>query len=208
MVELLEGRGIKVLTMDIEDIDGLTARVRRRGHRTAPVVVVNPTHTAERQRFTLAHELGHLVTDVANKLDDEAAAYRFAGAFLIPAEVLWAEVGKRRTAVSIGELVGVKCLFGVSAQALTHRCKDLGTIGPTLYARLFADFKRRGWRTPPYEEPRSLAKETPRRFERLCLRALAEGAVSEGRAAELLAISVRDLGERLDLSSDEAGAPA
>jgi len=50
MVELLEERGVKVLTMDVEDIDGLTARVRRRGHRAAPVVVVNPTHTAERQR--------------------------------------------------------------------------------------------------------------------------------------------------------------
>lgn len=206
MVELLEERGIKVLTIDIEDIDGLTAQVRRRGHRAAPVVVVNSTHTAERQRFTLAHELGHLVTDVSSNLDDEAAAYRFAGAFLIPAEVLWGEVGKRRTAVSIGELVSLKGLFGVSAQALTHRCKDLGIIGPTLYAHLFAEFKRRGWRTPPYAEPRPLPKEASRRFERLCLRALAEGAFSEARAAELLALSVRELDERMDLSSEAAAS--
>ena len=208
MVELLEERGVKVLTMDVEDIDGLTARVRRRGHRAAPVVVVNPTHTAERQRFTLGHELGHLVMHVAPKLDEEAAAYRFAGAFLIPAEVLWAEVGKRRTAVSIGELVEVKGLFGVSAQALTHRCKDVGIIGRTLYASLFAEFKRRGWCTPPYAEPLSLNKETPKRFERLCLRALAEDAISESRAAELLAVSVRELGERMDMPAESVSALA
>jgi hypothetical protein len=40
--------------------------------------------------------------------------------------------------------------------------------------------------------------EEPRRFERLCYRALAEGLIGESRAAELLDISVRELGARLD----------
>ena len=40
----------------------------------------------ERQR--LAHELGHLVLDVVPKGDDENAARRFAGAFLMPSETL------------------------------------------------------------------------------------------------------------------------
>ena len=199
VVELLEERGIKVLTLDdVEDVDGLTARVRRRGHGAAPVVVVNPTHTAERQRFTLAHELGHLVMDVDRKLDEEASASRFAGAFLIPAEILWAEMGKRRTSVSVGELVDAKALFGVSAQALTHRCRDLGIIGQRLYASLFAEFRRRGWRTPPYAEPDPLQAERSTRFERLCFRALAEDAISESRAAELLSITVYELGNRMD----------
>ena len=35
--------------------------------------------------------------------------------------------------------------------------------------------------------------ERPRRFTRLCYRALAEGAVSEAKAAELLRVSVRQL---------------
>ena len=208
MVELLEERGVKVLTMDVDGIDGLTARVERRGHRAAPVVVVNPTHTAERQRFTLGHELAHLVMQVAPKQDEEAAAHRFAGAFLIPAEVLWAEVGKRGTAVSIGELAEAKGLFGVSAQALTHRCMDLGILGPTLHDSLFAEFKHRGWLAPPYNEPSSLSKETPKRFERLCLRALAEDAISESRAAELLAVSVHELGERMDMPTESVGALA
>ena len=36
------------------------------------------------------------------------------------------------------------------------------------------------------------------RFERLCYRALAEGAISESKAAELLEISTRDLETRMD----------
>ena len=202
LVELLEERGVKVLLVDVEDIDGLTAQVSRRGGPSAPVVGVNPSHTGERQRFTLAHELGHLVLDVAHKLNEEDAAHRFAGAFLMPAELLWSEVGKRRTSISIGELVDLKVLFGASVQAVTHRCKDLGIIGPTLYADLFREFRQRGWRTAPYPEPEPLQPEKPKRFERLCLRALAEDAVSESRAAELLGITVWELDQRMAATAD------
>ena len=208
LVELLEERGIKVLTVDVDDdIDGLTARVSRRGGPTAPVVVVNPTHTGERQRFTVAHELGHLVLEVSPKLDEERAAHRFAGAFLMPAEVLWSEIGKHRRSLSIGELLDVKVLFGASVQAVTHRCKDLGIIGPTLYGRLFRQFGRRGWRTFPYEEPAPLAAEKSTRFDRLCFRALAEDVISESRAAELLEMSVWELDQRMDGATTAAHEP-
>ena len=40
--------------------------------------------------------------------------------------------------------------------------------------------------------------EEPKRFERLCFRALTERVISEARAAELLGVSVRALDARLD----------
>ena len=50
--------------------------------------------------------------------------------------------------------------------------------------------------------------EEPQRFERLCFRALAEGAISEGKAAELLETSVHELNQRMeeppDLEYDKA----
>ena len=200
LVELLEGRGVKMLSIELaHNIGGLTARVRQASGNAVPVIVVNAGHWGERQRFTLAHELGHLVLSVTGgKVNDEKAAHRFAGAFLMPAAALWAEVGKHRTSVGWGELFELKQLFGVSVQALTYRCKDLGIFNQTLFRRLFNEFKRRGWCDPPYEEPLAVSEgEKPRRFERLCLRALAEGAVSEPKAAELLAISVRELDRRM-----------
>lgn len=200
LAELLEERGIKILSSDIDDIDGLAARVKRKGHDAARVIVVKRSTWSERKRFNLAHELGHMVIAPSGGIDEEKAAHRFAGAFLIPADVLRAEMGANRSSISIAELVALKKRFGVSIQALTYRCKDLGIINQAAFRRLFKIFSDRGWRTAPYEEPESMLPEVeePKRFERLCYRALAEGAIGEARAAELLNISVRELDTRLD----------
>lgn len=199
-VELLESRGIKVLSIDAEKVDGLTARVRRTKGDALPVVVINEHDWSERKRFNMAHELGHLVLEVDPALNCEKAAHRFAGSFLMPAESMWNEVGKRRTQISLVELVRLKEIFGASCQAITYRCKDLGIIGQSLFEELFTTFKEKGWRTKPYEEAGALppAKESPKRLERLCYRALAEGAISEAKAAELLGVSARELNRRLD----------
>ena len=198
LVELFEEQGIKVLAVDSVKIDGLTARARRTGKSPLPVIVVNANDWRERQYFTLAHELGHLVMEVAPRLDEEKAAHRFAGAFLMPADALWAKIGKRRTSVSLGELLELKQVFGTSVQAITYRCKDLGIFSEILFRRLFDAFTRLGWRTPPYKEPYAREGEKPKRFERLTFRALAEGIVSESKAAELLGVSVRDLNRRME----------
>ena len=50
--------------------------------------------------------------------------------------------------------------------------------------------------------------EKPRRFERLCYRALVEGAVSDAKAAELLGISVYELNRRAEEPPDLEAVPA
>ena len=198
MVELMEDRGVKVLFGPLSDVDGLTAQVRREGVEDAHVVVVNEDHDGERQRFTIAHEIGHLVLDVHVNVDEEKAAHRFAGAFLMPEEVIWAEVGKRRSAIGWAELLRLKLVFGASVQAITYRCKDLGVISPALMGRMFDKFTELGWRSPPYEEPLASEGEQSGRFERLCFRALAEGVVSESKASEFLEMSVYDLNRQME----------
>ena len=198
MMELLEERGIKVLSIPLGDIDGMTAKVRRLDDVFAPVIVVNAEHWGERQRFTSAHELGHMVMNVNPAIDEEKAAHRFAGAFLMPAETLWSEVGKHRKSISLGELLDLKQWFGASVQAIVYRCKDLGIIGNSTYQALFQEFSQRGWRTPPYLEPLALPGEKPSRFERLCFRAASESAISESKAAELLGVSIHALMEKMD----------
>jgi Zn-dependent peptidase ImmA (M78 family) len=200
MVELLEERGIKVLSVELDSIDGLTAKAHRKGGEPVPVVVVKKFAWAERKRFTLAHELGHMVMEVGPDVDPEKAAHRFAGAFLMPAEALWSEIGKRRTSISLGELLHLKQLFGASFQCITYRCRDLQIIGETTFRSLFRIFSQRGWRSPPYQEPGAIdpKEEQPRRLERLCFRALAEGVIGEARAAELIGVSVRELTRLMD----------
>jgi len=198
--ELLEERGVKVLSVNLTDIDGLTAKVRRKGGEPIPVIVIKKNAWAERKRFTLAHELGHMLMDIRPGADAEKAANRFAGAFLMPAEALWREIGKQRKTISLGELLPLKQLFGASFQAIVYRCHDLGILGDVSYRRLFQIFNDQGWRKPPYREPGAIepSAEEPRRLERLCFRALAEGVISESKAAEVLDTSVRDLTQRMD----------
>ena len=198
MAELLEERGITVLETDLTDIGGLTVRVRCGTRIVVPVIVVKRTAWGERQRFTMAHELGHLVLDLGPQTDAENAAQRFAGAFLMPADALRAAIGKHRTSIGWSELFDLKRLFGVSVQSLTQRCQTLGVFTNALCRRLFSDFSRLGWTRPPFDEPCPVHPEQPGRFERLCVRAVAEGAISESKAAELLSITVRDLNGRME----------
>jgi len=199
LAELLEERGIKVLSLALDHIDGMAARVLRTGRDAARVIVIRRDTWSERKRFNLAHELGHMVMSTGPGLDGEKAAHRFAGAFLIPADALRSEVGARRSSISIGELAALKRRYGVSLQAIAYRCRELSIITTATFSALFAEFSERGWRTAPFEEPETIPAdyEEPRRFERLCYRAFTEGIVGHYRAAELLGVSISEFDERL-----------
>lgn len=200
LAELLEERGIKVIALDLpESVSGSKALVQRLDLPEIPVIVVNQKHNGERQRFTLAHELAHLVlrTNGLNEAEEEKAADRFAGAFLMARDMIVRLLGSNRTSISLGELVELKKLFKVSIASLVVRCAQLGVITKATYGKLFGQIKGMGWNGPHSTEPGRLVPEVPLRMERLCLRAVAEGAISEPRAAELLKVSVRALDKKL-----------
>lgn len=202
LAEILEMQGIKVLFLNLVNVHGLTAFVRVSDGLSLPVLVVNENDRGERKRFTMAHELGHLMLDVIPYDLEEKAVNRFAGALLIPAETLRVEVGKRRKNMGWKELFELKKIFGVSVQALTYRCKELGIISDRLFKYLFKEFSRRHWRSPPYYEPFPINCERPVRFERLCERALSEDAISEAKAAELLGVSVFEMNKKLEIQNE------
>ena len=107
----------------------------------------------------------------------------------MPAEFLRAEVGYKRRAVSLAELLELKRVFGTSVQAIANRLHDLGIIGEPTYRQLFERFEQLGWMRPPYPEPQPMPKVEPQRFKRLCFRALAEGIISETAAMRLMDMS-------------------
>jgi Zn-dependent peptidase ImmA (M78 family)/transcriptional regulator with XRE-family HTH domain len=181
LVEVFEDRGIKVGLADgHEDFDALTLWA----DGEVPVIAVRRDMPGDRQRFSLVHELGHLVLEPAEGVDEEKAAHRFAGAFLVPEPVARFELGNRRQTLGLHELHLLKHKYGLSMQAWVYRAKDLGILSKPAAARLFREFRQRGWHR---EEPGDqIAPEEPGRMKRLVLRALAEDVISESRAAELL----------------------
>jgi Zn-dependent peptidase ImmA (M78 family)/DNA-binding XRE family transcriptional regulator len=191
MTALLEDRGIKVLVIPLpQGVSGLTCLVRRPKHKAkVPVIVVNQTITLERRRLTLAHELAHRLIDGSSRLDHERASNVFAGAFLVPSSHLVREIGESRKALGYQELIQLKRMYRVSAAAFLVRLKQVGIIDESTVAYAFQTYAR-GWRSnepEPLEDPKQTGKhELPRRFERLCYRALAEGMISLAKATELL----------------------
>ena len=193
MAELLEDKGVKVIALDLsENVSGSKAYVRRPNEDQAPVIVVNKAHNGERQRFTLAHELAHLVLRCVQGVDEEKAADRFAGAFLMAKEMLIRLVGTDRTSISLGELAELKKLFKVSISSIAVRCHQVGALTKAAYGRIFGQIRALGWNGQNSTEPNRLEPEVPQRMERLCLRGVSEEALSVSKAAELLRMSIFD----------------
>lgn len=203
MMELLEDKGVKVVEVQMpESVSGSKAFAKRRDKDAAALIVVNSQHNGERQRFTLAHELGHLVLRFPNSLPEkqqEKAADRFAGAFLVTKELLYKLVGKSRNTIAMGELISLKRFFRVSIAALVVRCGQLGILTKAGYAKSFAWLKANGLIDVGAAEPEPLPKEVATRMKRLCFRGIAEGVLSESKAMALLRISRRALEQELQL---------
>jgi Zn-dependent peptidase ImmA (M78 family)/DNA-binding XRE family transcriptional regulator len=181
LIEVCEDKGIKVgLIDDHENFDALTLWA----NTTIPVIALRRNMAGDRQRFCLAHELGHLIMDTAPEIDSEKAAHRFAGAFLAPKPVVEFELGAKRHTLGLQELYLLKQKYGLSMQAWMYRAKDLGILSEANAVSTFELFSQRNWR---HEEPgKALSPEEPQRFKRLVIHAQCEGIISRSRAAELL----------------------
>lgn len=199
MTELLEEKGLKVLTVSLPArVSGFTCLVQRHEATPLPVIVVSDQFTLERRRLTLAHELAHRLVDpesLSDK-DEEKAANVFAGALLMPRAHLEREVGKHRNALGYKELIDLKRIYRVSGAALLVRLRQIDVINDATLTYAFQSIART-WRS---QEPDELEQadargsmERAQRFERLCYWALAEGLISLSKASELLRAPISDV---------------
>lgn len=179
--EVLEEHDLKVgLIEGGEGFDALTLWVDNR----SPVIAIRKGLPGDRHRLNLAHELGHILMECDVSVDPEKAAFRFAGALLVPAKAAAWELVRHRRNINLIELHSLKHKYGISMAAWIYRAKDLGIITEHVAARHFKKFSQRGWRTQePWDQ---LASEEPGRMKRLVMQALAEDQISRSRAGELL----------------------
>jgi len=120
-----------------------------------PMFFVNADQPTDRLRFTLSHELGHLIMHTIPTSDLEREADRFASEFLMPEDDLRPDLGKPLT---LQHLAGLKARWKASMAALARRARDLGTITERQYRNLMIRMSKLGWRK---REPVSLAPEDP-----------------------------------------------
>lgn len=100
-----------------------------------PLITYNPTENIVRQRFTIAHELGHHALAHGPRDRDtpenftmifsdpkEVAANKFAAQLLMPKDFIHAVVQVR----GVRDLKRLAKLFNVSTAAMGYRLRDLG----------------------------------------------------------------------------------
>jgi transcriptional regulator with XRE-family HTH domain len=193
LTKLLEDQGIKVCAFPSDS--GFHALLLRLEDET-PVVAVRDGLRGDRLRFSLAHELGHLVMGHAAPLtgEQDQLAHRFAAAFLVPAVTARRELAAWGPLRPLAYLIALKEQYGLSVQAWVWRAKELGIITEAEADRLLRGLGRdRKKELGPTYPP-----ERPRRMEILVGIALTNDVISRNKAAELLGNRMADIASWLE----------
>ena len=175
LVQLAEAHGIRVLGIPLADaaVDAFSFWAPD----GRPFVFLSRIKTAERSRFDLAHEIGHLVlhcdvtgTGETTDREIEREADVFAAELLLPTEALRARV---RGAPSIEDLMRIKSAYGASAMAAARSIRDAGLLSKWGHRQLVATLTSRGFHTG--EPGSTLPYEKSRVFSTVLERLRAEG---------------------------------
>ncbi|MEP1034401.1 XRE family transcriptional regulator [Ekhidna sp.] len=180
LVNLLETNGVIVVKTDLlsEKIDGISS-VSDKGNR---IIFLNERMPADRQRFSLAHELGHMLMhfDIPTITEDvEDEANRFASEFLMPRN----EVINSLRALNFPKLGELKRYWKVSMKSLVYRAKMIKAIDDRQYRNLMINFSKKGMTK---SEPIQLAEEKPFIIDRIIKMHLNDLAYSEKDLASII----------------------
>lgn len=107
----------------------------------------------DRQRFTVAHEIGHLSLHAGHGPPETAAdatryekqAHRFAGAFLAPGDAILQDLHEHGGRVTLRTLATLKEIWGISIKALVMRFRGLGVIDDDHARSVYKQISARGW---------------------------------------------------------------
>lgn len=156
LVDLIEMAGGVVLVRDlgVRELDAVTQWLGDE----APLFLLNALAPADRSRFSLAHELGHVIMHREPGVGSvqERQADEFASEFLLPATSIRNELKKTR--IDLHRLAVLKQRWGVSMAALLRRAATLGVISDWTYRNLQIEMSALGFRTT---EPGEVAREEP-----------------------------------------------
>lgn len=187
LVSFLEDLGIKIFEVEEdESFAGFSC-----WEKNTPIVVINVKNVdIPRRRFTVLHELGHLLLKFDLNIEKdklERFCDYFAGAMLLPFEAVMNYIGGK-TSITLEELKRIKSKYGISIFAILVRILSLGLIDWDKYQE---------WKElyDSWKDKNIHLEDTERvsRFDYLLAKGLNEKLFSKSKASELSGMSITGL---------------
>lgn len=161
LTSLLENAGIVIVPCDFgtRSMDATSLRLTE----MPPLIFINSDIPGDRWRFTLAHELAHIVMhDVPHEsMEDEADA--FAAEFLCPEIEMRAQFS-RYTKLRLQDFANLKPYWKVSMQSLMKRAHELSFLDTNQYKYLWMMMSKLNMRM---KEPNPVEREEPKTLHRI-----------------------------------------
>jgi Zn-dependent peptidase ImmA (M78 family) len=203
LLDILEGDvGLRVFILPLQDfqIAGMFYYTDRLGG----CILVNGTHPATRQTWSLAHEYAHFLADrnrddvtvlveYERKPRQEQFADQFAACFLMPSAGLrqrFRRVVQSHGDFTVADLCGLADQYGVSVEAMTRRLEALNCVRRGMWEQLSG--KLDGSRVQAHLGIAGRKAERlrlPERYRRLAVQAYEAEKVTETELARLLRCS-------------------
>ena len=202
VINVMEKNGVAVLGVPWKPgrIDAFSTWVPLDSYR--PVVGVFPVTAGDRLRYSLAHELGHLVMHRGFSIhsrETEDEANRFAAEFLLPEPIMRDILPD---ALNLAIATELKREWRVSIQMIVRRARDVGAITENRYKMLCKQVGVRGWRT---KEPVKVPIERPRLLRQMAEMRYGSSYISD--VADSLCISTEFALDLLDQFAPAASVP-
>jgi len=155
LTKLIEGAGVIIIECDFGAIpmDATSIAV----DDLPPMIFINRDVPGDRWRFTLAHELAHLVMHDIPKPEMEDEADEFASEFLVPGAEIAPDLSRMRVD-RLDSYMTLKSYWGVSIASLIMKAKALGKLSPDQSKSLFVQMSKLGIRK---NEPNPIPRERP-----------------------------------------------
>ncbi len=161
LTALVESAGVVIVPCDFgtQSMDATSLQL----NDMPPLIFMNKCIPGDRWRYTLGHELGHLVMHDLPSETMEVEADEFAAEFLMPANDLKLQFSKLPK-IRLQDLASLKPYWKVSMAALLMRAGTLGSLTETQTKSLWVQMSGAGYRT---KEPVPLEIEKTQNFNGL-----------------------------------------
>lgn len=173
-----------------------------------PYILYHSTQkSAVRTRFSILHELGHLIMHSSVSEEDavkkglidfaDQQADRFAAAFLLPATSFPNDVHGS----SLSSFEAIKLKWGVSLSAIIKRCENLGILSENQIGYLKKQMTmKKYWRSEPFDNVMEI--EPPEMLKNAVILLVDRNIISKTYFLEKAAFSTKDLVKICSLPED------